>query len=66
MILQQFNNKPMPVEIRELQITTTITEGGSASGNTSSTAPATATGGEDIIAKCVEQVLEILKEKTDR
>jgi len=56
----------MPVEIRELQITTTITEGGSAGGNTSSTAPATATGGEDIIAKCVEQILEILKEKTDR
>ncbi|WP_419698348.1 DUF5908 family protein [Mucilaginibacter sp. NFX135] len=56
----------MPVEIRELQITTTITEGGSTSGNTSSTAPATVTGSEDIIAKCVEQVLEILKEKTDR
>ncbi|SDP92555.1 hypothetical protein SAMN05428975_3698 [Mucilaginibacter sp. OK268] len=56
----------MPVEIRELQIITTITEGGGAGGNTSSTSPATATGGEDIIAKCVEQVLEILKEKTER
>ncbi|MEZ2336702.1 DUF5908 family protein [Mucilaginibacter sp. RCC_168] len=56
----------MPVEIRELQITTTITESGSAGGNTSSTAPVAATGSEDIIAKCVEQVLEILKEKTDR
>jgi len=55
----------MPVEIRELQIITTITEGGSAGGNTSSSPPA-ATGGEDIIAKCVEQVLEILKEKTER
>lgn len=55
----------MPVEIRELQIITTITESGSAGGNTSSSPPA-ATGGEDIIAKCVEQVLEILKEKTER
>ena len=55
----------MPVEIRELQIITTITEGGSTGGNTPSPSPG-ATGGEDIIAKCVEQVLEILKEKTDR
>ncbi|MBB6127725.1 DUF5908 family protein [Mucilaginibacter lappiensis] len=55
----------MPVEIRELQITTTITEGGSTGCNTSSPSPA-ATSGEDIIAKCIEQVLEILKEKTDR
>ena len=55
----------MPVEIRELQIITTITEGGSEGSNPSSSPPA-ATGGEDIIAKCVEQVLEILKEKTER
>ncbi len=55
----------MPVEIRELQIVTTITEGGSTGGNTPSPSP-NATGSEDIIAKCVEQVLEILKEKTDR
>ncbi|MBB6109487.1 hypothetical protein SAMN05421821_104100 [Mucilaginibacter lappiensis] len=55
----------MPVEIRELQITTIITEGGNTGASTPSSSPA-ATGGEDIIAKCVEQVLEILKEKTDR
>jgi hypothetical protein len=55
----------MPVEIRELQIVTTITEGGSTGGNTPPPS-AGATGSEDIIAKCVEQVLEILKEKTDR
>jgi len=48
-----------------LQITTSITEGGNTGGSTPSPSPA-ATGGEDIIAKCVEQVLEILKEKTDR
>ncbi|MGF7037256.1 DUF5908 family protein [Mucilaginibacter lappiensis] len=52
----------MPVEIRELQITTTVQEGG----GTSSSSPAPAAGNEDIIAKCVEQVLEILKEKTER
>lgn len=52
----------MPVEIRELQITTTVNESGSAPA--SSSAPAA--GSEDIIAKCVEQVLEILKEKTER
>jgi hypothetical protein len=52
----------MPVEIRELQITTTVQEGG----NTSSSSPAPAAGNDDIITKCVEQVLEILKEKTER
>jgi hypothetical protein len=52
----------MPVEIRELQITTTVQEGG----GTSSSSPAPAAANEDIIAKCVEQVLEILKEKTER
>ena len=53
----------MPVEIRELQITTTVQE----DGNTSSSSPAPVAGGnDDIIAKCVEQVLEILKEKTER
>ncbi|HMG07344.1 MAG TPA: DUF5908 family protein [Mucilaginibacter sp.] len=52
----------MPVEIRELQITTTVQEGG----GTSSSSPAAAASNEDIIAKCVEQVLEILKEKTER
>ncbi|MGN8069868.1 DUF5908 family protein [Mucilaginibacter sp. SG564] len=55
----------MPVEIRELQIVTTITEGGNTGGNTTPSS-AGATNSEDIIAKCVEQVLEILKEKTDR
>ena len=57
----------MPVEIRELQIVTTITEGGSTGGGNTSSSPSPGTNGsDDIIAKCVEQVLEILKEKTDR
>lgn len=53
----------MPVEIRELQIITTVTDSGSAP-------PAGASGPsanqDDLIAKCVEQVLQILKEKTER
>lgn len=53
----------MPVEIRELQITTTVQD----HGNTASPASAPSAGNsEDIIAKCVEQVLEILKEKSER
>jgi hypothetical protein len=56
----------MPVEIRELQIVTTITEGGDTGGSNAPSPSPAAAGSEDIIAKCVEQVLEILKEKTDR
>ncbi len=52
----------MPVEIRELQITTTVQDNGAAAPS----APAATGGHEDIIAKCVEQVLEILKEKMER
>jgi hypothetical protein len=54
----------MPVEIRELQITTVVQDSGStkSSGKSSTTTVAT----DDIIAKCVEQVLEILKEKSER
>ena len=54
----------MPVEIRELQIVTVVKE------NDAKTAPVTGAGGnedkEKIIAECVEQVLEILKQKNER
>ena len=54
----------MPVEIRELQITTLIQENaGAAPSNASSSAP---TNTESIIAACVEQVMEILKQKIER
>ena len=53
----------MPVEIRELQIITTIQDTGSKPSAGSGSAPA---GSDDIVAKCVEQVLAILKEKTER
>ena len=54
----------MPVEIRELQITTVVQDQGN--GNNSMPSSAPAANQDAIIAKCVEQVLEILKEKTER
>jgi hypothetical protein len=54
----------MPVEIRELQITTVVSDGG---GQTSSgNAEARPVANLDIVAACVEQVLEILKQKSER
>ncbi len=48
----------MPVEIRELVIRATIAE------NTASVSDAA--GKEEIIAECIEQVIQILKEKEER
>jgi hypothetical protein len=52
----------MPVEIRELQIVTTVQD----TGSKSSASAGSSANTDDIIAKCVEQVLEILKEKNER
>ena len=54
----------MPIEIRELQIVATVqnTPGASTSVADSSGTKAT----DAIIAACVEQVLEILKQKNER
>ena len=52
----------MPVEIRELVITTSVEE----ATNSASTATSGGANQEDIIMACVEKVLEILKEKTER
>jgi hypothetical protein len=54
----------MPVEIRELQITTVVQD-------TSAQTPGSASSGsqsnqDKIIEACVEQVLEILKQKNER
>lgn len=54
----------MPVEIRELQITVSVQDQGSA--QSSSPGQSQPVNNEAIIAKCVEQVLEILKEKSER
>ncbi len=51
----------MPIEIRELQITTTLSDAPSLT-NTSSQQ----TNTNDIVAQCVEQVLDILKQKEER
>jgi hypothetical protein len=55
----------MPVEIRELQIVATVQDSGKGSSSAQG-AGAAQSGQDDIIAKCVEQVLEILKEKIER
>ena len=54
----------MPVAIRELQITTVVQDNAGQK-NTSSTATPSANT-DNIIAQCVEQVLEILKQKNER
>ena len=53
----------MPVEIRELQIVATVQDGGQPSPASSKSSGG---GSNDIIAQCVEQVLEILREKNER
>jgi hypothetical protein len=64
---KQVNNQillKMPVEIRELQITTVVQDAGqkpAAAASQSSTA-----NNDAVISACVEQVLEILKQKTER
>lgn len=61
----------MPVEIRELIIRTVVT------GEESGSSPQTASGGQagggagksnmaEIVAECVEQVMEILREERER
>ena len=55
----------MPVEIRELVIKGTVTEG-SGTGSVGASADNNAQTCEDIIKVCVEKVLEILKEKNER
>jgi hypothetical protein len=56
----------MPVEIRELQITTVVQESASAAGASASSAASPSTNIDAIVSACVEQVLEILKEKNER
>ncbi|MBC7903303.1 MAG: hypothetical protein H7Y27_07765 [Gemmatimonadaceae bacterium] len=58
----------MPIEIRELVIKATIAQNSTASAQTSATTfSANAAGGnEQVIATCVEKVLEIIKSKMQR
>ena len=55
----------MPIEVREVVIKASVTDGdnnGSAGGSSSDAAQP----GEDMIKQCVEKVLEILKGKNER
>lgn len=58
----------MPIEVRELIIKATVTQEGTG-GATSAPSPITnnnVSPQEEIIAACVEKILEILKEKDAR
>jgi hypothetical protein len=64
----------MPIEIKELHIRVAVNtpQGGQTTGGQAATGGSPDTGGdgangkEAIVADCVEQVLEILKNKMDR
>jgi hypothetical protein len=56
--------KNMPVEIRELQIIAVVQEEGAQTSGDS--AAIVTSNSEEIIAACVEHVLEILKQKNER
>jgi len=59
----------MPIEIRELVIKATVTEGSGNSGTGGSAAGASnnnVSATEAIVNICVEKILEILKEKNER
>jgi hypothetical protein len=55
----------MPIEVREVVIKGTVTDGGGA-GATGAAQAGGEQGGDDLIKTCVERVLEILKEKSER
>ncbi len=55
----------MPIEIRELQITTIIQDQPDSQVNVSAS-PSSPADNNSIIAACVEQVLEILQQKNER
>lgn len=58
----------MPLEIRELIVKATVDNNGSSgnAGSSGSSGGNDTAGQEQIINLCVEKVLEILKEKTER
>jgi hypothetical protein len=57
----------MPVEIRELQITTVVQDGAASSpGGSAAPSSGASMNTDAVISACVEQVLEILKHKNER
>lgn len=56
----------MPLEIKEIVVTASLTEkGGNASTISGSETSVVGINKEEIIADCVEQILEILREKNE-
>lgn len=55
----------MPIEIRELVIKTSVSNGAQGGGTSSSDRPS-ANDSAAIVAACVDQVLAILKDKVER
>ena len=55
----------MPIEVRELVIKAQVGNTTSEQGTTENNTP-THSGQDEIIKQCVEQVLEIIKEKEER
>lgn len=53
----------MPIEVRELVIKATVTQGG---GSQQKQSVQSDIAKDDIISECVDQVMQILKEKMDR
>ncbi|HRQ50880.1 MAG TPA: DUF5908 family protein [Agriterribacter sp.] len=56
----------MPIEIRELVIKATVTQEETAEGAQQPATGNAVTPGEEMINSCVEKVLAILKDKTER
>lgn len=56
----------MPVEIRELVIRTTVTGGAEDVGTPGRPSPRGGIDREKLVADCVEQVMEILREERER
>jgi hypothetical protein len=54
----------MPIEIRELQIT--VTEGAATTSSSEVSAGPAAGNTDQIVAICVEQVIDILRQKNER
>lgn len=56
----------MPFEVRELIIKATVGEEGKGKSNTASSGKMDENGKQEIIAACVEQVMDLLRQKNDR
>lgn len=57
----------MPIEIRELNIKVSVSNNqGGQPGDNQGTGQAPVSGKEEIIAECIERVMEILKNKNER